>query len=278
LSITTSNPLPRELADGLYWLGACYAVPVGGRSLHANNSVFLVAGSKWSALVEAGISWDTRTILQQIRDLTEARGLPPLRYVFVTHSEQAHSAGVGHLLAHHAEASAHGDVTDLHMVFPEHLERMRFADPGDRFDLGGREILVVEGLFRDLITTRWFWDSGSRALFTGDGISYGHYHTDSACGMCIEEAERVDVPQQMKFFGVSAFHWTKFVDIEPYADRLDEIVFGELHAELVLPTHGLPVTDPAATMPKIREGLIAMSHSTRLDSDAAFDIFVPEDG
>ena len=77
LSITASNPLPRELADELYWLGPCYQVPVGGRSLHATNSVFLVAGSPWSALVDAGISWDTRTILRQIRDLTEIETLRP---------------------------------------------------------------------------------------------------------------------------------------------------------------------------------------------------------
>jgi len=277
MSITEGNPLPRELAEGVYWLGACYQVPVGGRALHANNSVFLVAGSRCSALIEAGITWDTLTILDQIQELTETRGLPPLRYVFPTHSESAHAAGTGHLLAHYPEAEAIGDVTDMHLVFPEHVGRMHLADPGDRFDLGGREIRVVEGVFRDLITTRWYWDTGSRALFTGDGISYGHYHTDAACGMCIEEAQDVNIPQQMQYFGVSAFHWTKFVDIEPYADRLDELVFKELKAGLVLPTHGLPISDPAATMPKVREGMVAMSRTTKVASDAAFDVFSPED-
>jgi len=277
MSITDSNPLPRQLVDGVYWLGACYKVPVGGRELHANNSVFLVAGSNWSALVEAGITWDTKTILSQIEALTGMHGLAPLRYVFPTHSESAHAAGTGHILAHHPRAEAIGDVTDFHLVFPEHVGRMHLADPGDTFDLGGREIQVVEGLFRDLITTRWYFDTGSRTLFTGDGISYGHYHADSACGLCIEEAQDVNVPKQMQYFGVSAFHWTKFVDVEPYADRLDQIVFNELDAKMILPTHGLPISDPAATMPKVREGMIAMSRSTKVASDAAFDIFVPDD-
>jgi flavorubredoxin len=261
MTTKTDNPLPRELAGGLHWLGACYEIPAGDLALHANNAVYLVAGSEWSVLVEAGISWDTKTVLAQIEDLRRDKAIPPLRYVFITHSEQAHCAGVGHILAHHPDATAHGDVTDLHMVFPEHGDRFHLADPGERFDLGGREIVVVEGLFRDLITTRWFFESGSCALFTGDGISYAHYHTDAACGRCVEEATSVDVPTQMQFFGVSAFHWTKFVDIEPYADRLEEIVFDELHASLILPTHGLPIGDPTATMPLIREGMIAMSRS-----------------
>jgi hypothetical protein len=51
----------------------------------------------------------------------------------------------------------------------------------------------------------------------------------------------------------------EYVDIEPYLKRLDELVFNELQAELILPTHGLPIGDPHATLPYIREGLRRVS-------------------
>jgi flavorubredoxin len=256
-----NNPLPREVGPGVFWLGECYEIPFDGGAVHANNSAFLVAGEEHTAIVETGIPWDTPVILKQIAGLIEKRGYPDVRYVFPTHSEQAHSGGLGRILERYPRATAHGDVSDLHMVFPEFVERMHFVDPGDRFDLGGTEIVVVEAVFRDLVTTRWFFDTARRALFTGDGIAYAHYHSDRACGMCVEEAAAVDMPGQMNFFGISAFHWTKFVDIEPYADRLEDLVLRELDAAYILPTHGLPVNDPVSTMPRIREGLFEMSRT-----------------
>ena len=252
------NPLPRELSPGLFWLGQCYAIPFEGKVVHNNNAVYLIAGRQHSALVEAGISWDTPVIVEQLATLIEQRGLPEPRYVFPTHSEQAHSGGLGHLLTRYPQATVHGDISDLHLVFPEFVERLHFADPGERFDLGGTEVVVVESVFRDLVTTRWYFDTRSRALFTGDGFAYSHYHDDGACGRLVEEANEVDLPSHMVFFAMSAFHWTGFVDIEPYADRLEDLVFEELDAQLILSTHGLPIGDPAATMPAIREGFRAM--------------------
>jgi len=51
-------------------------------------------------------------------------------------------------------------------------------------------------------------------------------------------------------------YWTTTTDMNIYVDRLEELI-ADLHVEIVAPTHGLPVTDLAATMPKIREGLIS---------------------
>ena len=55
-------------------------------------------------------------------------------------------------------------------------------------------------------------------------------------------------------FAKAAFHWTQSVDIEPYIVRLDALIFEELEASMIASTHGLPIGDPAATMPVVREG------------------------
>jgi flavorubredoxin len=254
----TPHPLPRELAEGIFWLGECLVVRDGGKLKHAYNSAFLVAGDRHSALIEAGITSDVSLIFQQIDELTD-RGLPDLRYAFPTHSEMAHAGGVGLVLDRYPQATAHGDVSDLHLVFPEVADRLHFADPGDRFDLGGTEIVVVESVFRDLVSSRWFFDTRRRALFPGDGFAYSHDHEDGACGCFAEEATNVDVSEGITEFAERAFHWTGFVDIEPYIARLDAVIFDELRPVLIAPTHGLPIGDPAATMPAINAGLRAMS-------------------
>jgi hypothetical protein len=70
----------------------------------------------------------------------------------------------------------------------------------------------------------------------------------------------LDVPTQMSRFGAIAFHWTQFVDLEPYISRLDRLLFDELGVEMIAPTHGLPIRDPRVTMSAIRLGLRAMQH------------------
>ena len=166
----------------------------------------------------------------------------------------------------------HGDISDLHLVFPQFVDRMHFAEPGERYDLGGRQMVVVESVFRDLVTSRWFFDTGSRALFTGDGFAYAHYHDNNACGMFVEEAPEVDLPQQMVYFAMSAFHWTGFVDLEPYSDQIEELVFDELSAKMILSTHGLPVGDVQATMPRIRAGFQAMADAEPASVAALDDV------
>ena len=50
----TRPTLPRELADGLFWLGDCIRNPFEGRILHGYHSSYLVTGTDCSLLVEAG--------------------------------------------------------------------------------------------------------------------------------------------------------------------------------------------------------------------------------
>lgn len=254
------NPLPRELADGVFWLGECNVLHHRGKVLHGGNSVFLVAGEEASALVEAANSFHVNIVMDQIEAVLAERDLPEVKYIFVTHPEVPHAGGIGHFLTRFPNAIACGGVSDLHLIFPQFEHRMHFSQPGDRFDLGGTELQVVDAVFRDLPYTRWAFDTKRHVLFAGDGFAFTHDHDERHCGHLTENCDPpLDIPAMMALFAVSAFHWVEYVDIEPYLDRLDELIFEELGAELILPTHGLPIGDPEATMPLIREGLRSVS-------------------
>ena len=47
--------LPRELVEGIVWLGDCLPQPVEADILHSYDSLFLIKGEDASLLVEAGL-------------------------------------------------------------------------------------------------------------------------------------------------------------------------------------------------------------------------------
>ncbi len=254
------NPLPRELAPGIFWLGGCLVQTYKGETIHGYNSSYLVAGEESSLLVEAGHPKDLPVIESQLEGLF-ARGVPELRYVFTTHQETPHASGIGRWLARYPELTVCGDVRDFHLVFPQFEHRFRILDVGDQIDLGGTSFLLVESVIRDYISTVWGFDTLRRALFPGDGFAYSHYHSPSHCGKIAEEAPELDLPDMTAVFAELALYWTRFSDMEPYIERLDEVL-EELKVELICPTHGLPITDFDVTLPRIREGLRLGSKAT----------------
>lgn len=252
----TSEPLPREIAPGLFWLGGCLTIPYQDTVLHGYNSVYLLAGDDCSMLIEGGHPEHLALVERQIEDLLGG-GLPELRHVFVTHTETPHSAGLGRILDHYPDVEVHGDVIDLHLVFPQHRGRFHMMDPGDSLDLGGTEFVAVEAVLRDMAYTRWGFDTRGRTLFPGDGFAYSHYHEVGHCGALAEEAVGLDLPDMTALFADLALYWTRFSDMEPYISRLDAMLFDELGVELIAPTHGLPISDLRATVPIVYEGLRA---------------------
>jgi flavorubredoxin len=133
---------------------------------------------------------------------------------------------------------------------------MRAMQEGDEIDLGGRTFMAVEPVIRDLRTTWWGFDTRERVLFPGDGFAYSHYHEDGHCGLVAEEAVSLDLPDVSSTFADLALFWTKFADMNVYCDRLDQLI-ARLGVKTIAPTHGLPITDVATTVPKVQAGLKA---------------------
>ncbi len=247
--------MPREIAPGVFWIGDCLAQRHKGKIYHGYNAAFLIAGETASCLVETGHPKDFPVIERHMNELF-ARGVAPLKYLFVTHQETPHCGGLGRVLKTHPEAMLYGDVSDYHLAFPQYEHRMRSMKEGDEIDLGGRTLMAVEPVIRDLRTTWWGFDTRERVLFPGDGFAYSHYHEDGHCGLVAEEATSLDLPDVSAVFADLALFWTKFADMDAYCDRLDHLI-ERLGVKTIAPTHGLPITDVRLTVPKVKEGLKA---------------------
>ncbi|WP_439552164.1 MBL fold metallo-hydrolase [Falsiroseomonas sp.] len=247
------NPLPREITPGVFWLGDCLEQRAKGKIYHTYNAAFLICGTEASMLVETGHPKDFPLIDRQMQEILSTRA--PLKYLFVTHQETPHAGGLGRVLSRYPEALLCGDVSDYHLAFPQYEHRLLPMKEGDRIPLGGRDFVAVEPVIRDLRTTWWGFDSGSRVLFPGDGFAYSHYHEDGHCGLCAEEASSLDLPDVSAVFADRALFWTKFTDMNHYVDRL-RLLLERLDVKVIAPSHGLPILDPEATVPKLIEGLL----------------------
>jgi flavorubredoxin len=243
----------RELAPGVFWIPACQEHAYMGSLLHSSNSVYLVCGTVCSLLVEAGHPRDLDAIEQELSVLL--RAAPELRYVFTTHVQTGNASGAERWLDRWPRAELCGDVRDMHLVFPRLEDRLRPLEVGDALDLGGTEFVAVQAVIRDHASSLWGYDRLRRVLFAGEGFAHGHWHELEHCGKLAEETSALDLPDMTAVFAELTLPWPRLTDMEPYIRRLDDLVLRELDVALIAPAHGLPISDPRATLPRIREGL-----------------------
>ena len=246
-TLNRPNPLPREIAPGLFWLGECLEQRQQGKIYHGCNASFLIVGETASMLVETGHPKDFPITEGQLNKLLPGRA--PLKYLFVTHQETPHCGGLGRVLTRFPDALLVGDVSDYHLAFPQHEHRMRMMKEGEEIDLGGRAFRIVEPVVRDMRTTWWGFETRERVLFPGDGFAYSHYHEDGHCGLLAEEATSLDLQDTTAVFADLALWWTKWADMRNYCARLDHLM-QRLDVKMVCPTHGLVISDVAKTMPR----------------------------
>ena len=249
--------LPRQLAPGLDWMAVCTALSHEDIVVHSYHSMYLMSGADASLLVDCGNPKDWTAVQRHVQAMLVGR--PPLRYIVPTHTEVPHSGNLGRLLNLFPDAVACGDVRDLHLIFPRFADRLRTASEGDIIDLGGgRTFEFVSAPIRDLVTTLWGYDRRERALFTADGFAYMHHHLAHECGRVAEEIPDLPLGEFSAIFNSYALYWTKFTDIRPHLDHLRSLM-ERYPTELIAPAHGSPILDPASTVPKVVEGLLAES-------------------
>jgi flavorubredoxin len=248
-----ASPLPRQLVPGICWIGNCDRVQVGSVATHSYNSVYVVSGETSSLIVDTGLAKDWRVIERQL-DEHLASGVPPVTHLFPTHFETAHASNLGRLLEKFPDARVYGDVRDYHLIFPEFEDRLLGSGVDDEVDLGGRTLVFLKAIFKDMVTSLWAFDKKARVLFTGDGFAYTHFHDENECGKFVEELPDLPVAEFTAVFADAAFYWTRFTDIEPIIAEVKDLL-ASLSVDVIAPGHGLPIADPPKTVPKIFEGL-----------------------
>lgn len=247
--------LPRQIADGVFWIGGCLSAYSAGAEVHYHVSSYLVVGSDASLLVDTGDPAHAPIVAAQIERALDGRDLD---YVFPTHPEIPHAGNLPMLLARYPSARAVGDVRDYFMHYPEFSGRFERRVPGDRIDLGGREFRFLPAHIRDLENTMWGHDSGSGTLFVSDGFSYIHdvpqpegddepVHLPGQCRLLSGEMPLPPTVEQAAYGTGRALYWTRFVDVTSAFAAIEQLL-DELPTNLIGPAHGNVIDDVAGML------------------------------
>lgn len=244
-----SEDLPREVAPGVWWLGACSPIEIAGQTVHGHDSCYLVIGSKQTLLFDTGPETDWPAHEQTLEEKLAGRTLD---FVVPSHPEVPHTGALGRLVAKYPDVRVVGDVRDYHLYYPHVSPRLEAHVEGDRFDLGGIEFVLCDAMIRDLPNTQWGYIPSLRTLFTTDGFCYLHHpeldkedprHLPGECGLTTSELKVPPTVENVAFFSGSAIYWARFVDDaeERYARIFDFVQ--EIGAQVLCPTHGNVITD-----------------------------------
>ncbi|AUI50577.1 MBL fold metallo-hydrolase [Arthrobacter crystallopoietes] len=255
-----SSDLPRDIADGVTWMSSCLPFFLADRTIHGHNSTYLVRGEHSSVLVDTGNPGSWNIISAKLDELLEGQ---PLTYVFPTHPELPHTGNLPRLVEKYPDIQVVGDTHDYHLFYPQIVPNLHAREPGFRIDLGGRELVIVEALIRDLPNTQWAFVPNSGVLFTADGFCYMHrpelddedpVHLPGECGLTTGELSEPIKVENAAFFTGSALYWARFAnDADQVYDRVLRLI-DDLDVKFVAPTHGNVITNIRDVEPIIRAG------------------------
>lgn len=253
--------MPREVAPGLVWTGGCLQFDYEGEPIHSHMCSYLIVGSDRSLLVDTGHPAHAAAVQDT---LESALGDRPLDYVFPTHSEMPHAGNLPRWLAKYPGLRVVGDVRDYHLFYPEFEGRFDQYAIGDRIDLGDREFIFLEAIWRDLPSTLWGYDTSSESLFVADGFAYTHHHVSGQCAMTSEERPPPD-HRQTAFINERALFWTRYVDVEESFGRIDAM-FAKHPTRMVAPAHGGVIVNLDDMVPRMKAGMKTMKAQRKTKS------------
>jgi len=258
---TNPTRLPREIAPGIHWLGACSQVEYEGHVLHGSASIFLILGADQVLLLDTGRPGDW-VVIEKALDLTlQGR---QINWIVPTHPELPHCGNLGRLLDKYPAARAIGDMRDYHVYFPNHASRLETWPKDKPVQLGGGyRFNLLEAPIKDLTSTQWGYESHEQVMFVSDAFQFLHHgsssqdvdeplHEPGECGLLSTELSQLPQTYQATLITRGAFSWTRYMDASEFFDQLTDLL-ERFPARLIAPTHGYVIMDLASIWPITRE-------------------------
>lgn len=258
---TVADEFPREIAPGIFWIGACLPFFLKDRTIHGHNSTYIITGTDASLMVDTGNPNSWNSISEKLDGIL---GDQPLTYVLPTHPELPHTGNLPRLVEKYPNIKVIGDIHDYHLFYPQIVSNLVEAAPGHKIDLGGGQVIEnIDAVIRDLPNTQWAFAHKGKVLFTADGFCYMHrpelddedpLHLPGECALTTDELAQPIAVENAAFFTGSALYWARFVnDADAVYDRVLELV-DRLDVKIIGPTHGNVITNVPDVTPIIRAG------------------------
>lgn len=242
--------LPRLLTPDCLWTGGCLEAAYGHHT-HAGFSMFVVRGTEKSVIVDTGHAHHWKQVERDVEMFLDGR---PLDYIFPTHGELPHAGLMSQWLHKYPDAMAVGRVGDYHLFYPDLKDRFRVMDAGESLDLGGRHLLFLPAVWRDLPDSLWAFETVDRILFAADGFAHLHPHDPAQCDAFTSELPPPDL-KLIQYFNEHALQWTRFADARETFEDLDRLL-RILKPRLIAEAHGGVIDTTEAVLPLFKQGMI----------------------
>jgi flavorubredoxin len=210
------------------------AIPIPGMGI-LNMNPMVIKGEQ-PVLIDTCAPILRDEYLRRVFDLVEP---DDVRWIFLSHDDRDHSGNIIQVLERCPNARLISNFVGIGRMgeewqFP--MPRVYFANDGDRFDAGDRELVAIRPPFFDSPATRGLWDSSTGMYFSAD-----------AFGAVIPEqvGDARDVSAEAYAEGFNWFNranhpWHVLTDPNKVDAAVD--VIRKLDAQVIVSTHG-----PAAT-------------------------------
>jgi flavorubredoxin len=246
-----SGTLPRLITPTLLWTGGCVEYPYQGQMVHTHMSAFLVKGSAKTVLIDTGNPYHTRETFEAVETFLEGR---PLDYIFVTHTEFPHAGLLPNWMERYPKAIAFGDLGEIEFTYPEFADRVRIVKPGDKLDLGDRELIILPGVWHDLPSTLWGYDTKDEVLFVSDAFCYLHYHESGHCDLLSSE-QPLPEAHMVNYYNGRTMKWTQFTDARITFNDIDRLI-GMFKPKIIASAHGTVIDTPQDMVPMVKDGML----------------------
>jgi flavorubredoxin len=259
----TEDGFPREIADGVWWLGGCFPMGSGDgfgfdlgahAELHQHVTSFLVVGAEKALMYDTGTPANWSGTLAGLDQILDGR---PIDYLVPSHWEVPHAGNIEKLVKKFPDLQIYGDLRDYHLAYPQFADRLHLVGPGDELDLGdGYNFRFLSAPIKDLVTTVWGFESKTKVLFASDGMGYTHHvdeveaalargeedlevnvHLAGECSKLSGELEGAPQIDQILFLTQASLWWTRHAPIDPFFRALEQMM-AEYSPRIVAPAHG----------------------------------------
>jgi hypothetical protein len=234
---------PRSVAADTESLSSYLPVP-GFGVLPVN--AFLIRATQ-PVLIDTGLAALRNEFLQNLRSLIAPE---KLRWIWITHADVDHLGSLEAVLTEAPHARVVTTYIGMAKMSLQQLpiDRVYLLNPGQRLDIGDRQLLAVRPPTFDAPETTGLFDTRTRALFSAD--SFGALMAKPV-GNAADLSPTDLRDGQMTWATIDA-PWLQFVDEGKFAENVNNV--GRLEPSVVLSAHLPPARDMTQT---ICENLIA---------------------
>lgn len=224
---------PVLVGDDTWVLPTPFEIPRMGK-LYVNT---LVIKSREPVLIDTGAPVFRDDYLRRVSEIVDPEDV---RWIFLSHDDRDHSGNIMQVLEMCPNARLITNFVGLGRMAEEWqfpMPRVYFANDGDRFDVGDRELVAIRPPFFDSPATRGLWDSSTGVYFSAD-----------AFGAVVPESctDARDVPSDTYMAGFNWFNranhpWHVLTDPDKIDAEVDKI--RRLDPRVIVSTHGPAAPD-----------------------------------